>query len=66
MEDNVRINWAELLNILGQVLLLVLGVYEVLIRIFPTVRDWTLLGNVIKLLVKISDWLNNTNQKKII
>lgn len=66
MEIGQKINWGELLPIIGQIILAILGVYEVLVRLFPTVKDWTILGNIIKFLSKISDWLNNTNKKKII
>lgn len=34
------------------------GVYEVVARVIPSVGDWTLLGNIIKILKAISDALN--------
>ena len=37
---------------------IVTGVYEVVTRIIPSVKDWTLLGNVMKLLSGLSDILN--------
>lgn len=61
-----KINWSELLQVIGHVLLLLLGVYEVLVRVFPTVKDWTILGNIIKVLAKISDWLNNSKTEKYV
>lgn len=66
MQIGERIVWSNVLEIIGHILLLVLGIYEVIVRIYPTVRDWTILGNIIKVLAKISDWLNNTNKSRIV
>lgn len=38
---------------------LVTGVYEVIVRIFPTVGDITIIGNIIRILMAISNALNN-------
>jgi len=39
---------------------LILGVtYEAVVRAFPAVKDYTLVGNIFKWLIKISDLLNN-------
>jgi len=37
---------------------IVLGIYEVIARAIPTVKDWTLVGNIVKVLQSISDFLN--------
>ena len=38
----------------------ILGItYEAVVRAFPTVKDYTLVGNIFKWLLKISDLLNN-------
>lgn len=46
-------------NIIQTVILIVIGVYEVISRIIPTIGDWTIAGNIIKFLKMISDFLNN-------
>lgn len=38
---------------------LILGVYEVVARVFPTVRDYSIISWIIKLLAWLSDTLNN-------
>jgi len=38
---------------------LIIGVYEVLARLIPTVADWSILGKIITFLKWISDSLNN-------
>jgi hypothetical protein len=45
--------------IIKTILLAVIGVYEVLARLIPSVADWTILGNIFKFLKWISDYLNN-------
>lgn len=37
----------------------IIGVYEVIARIIPTVNDWTVLGKIILFLRWLSDNLNN-------
>lgn len=46
-------------NIIGEIALAVVGVYEILARLIPSVKDWTILGNIINFLKLISDTLNN-------
>lgn len=41
-----------------------LGVYEVIARVIPSVNDWSVLGNIIKFLRVISDYLNNLKKGK--
>lgn len=48
----------ELLLIIKLIVVL-LGIYEVLARSFPTIKDWSILGNIIKILKSISDAFNN-------
>jgi len=48
--------------IIQTVILIVIGVYEVVSRIVPTVGDWTIGGNIIRFLKVISDFLNNTKK----
>jgi len=42
-----------------KVIIAVVGIYEIAVRAIPAVKDWTILGNVISLLKRISDSLNN-------
>lgn len=51
---------ATLLGIIA----LVLGAYEVVIRIFPTVKSYSIVGWIIGLLKKISDSADNIAKKK--
>ena len=37
---------------------IVLGIYEVIVRAIPTAKDWTVVGNIVKVLQSISDFLN--------
>lgn len=37
----------------------IIGVYEVIARVIPTISDWTILGKIIALLRWLSDNLNN-------
>lgn len=46
-------------GIVKTVLLAAVGVYEIIARLFPTVGDWTVIGNIFKFLKKLSDLLNN-------
>lgn len=46
-----------------KVILLLVGGYELVIRILPTVKDWTVLGNIFKLLKYVSDFLNAEKKK---
>lgn len=52
------------LEIVLKVIAIMTGVYEVLARILPTVNDWSVLGNIIKILKAISDALNRFNKEK--
>lgn len=52
------------LELIEKIVIITLGVYEVLTRVIPTIRDWTILGNIIKFLRIVSDWLNNTDKVK--
>lgn len=40
------------------VALVVLGIYEVIIRLIPTVSSWSVLGLIIKILKVLSDYLD--------
>lgn len=42
-----------------QIIAILLSIYEILTRVVPTVKDWTILGNIIKFLKWLSDYLNN-------
>lgn len=50
-------------NLILIIIAVVTGVYEVLARVIPSVADWSLLGNIIKFLKVVSDWLNNLKKK---
>jgi len=47
-----------LLNNWQLIVAVIIGVYEVLARVFPTIADITILGNIIKFLKWVSDNLN--------
>lgn len=66
LDEGQKINWNALIEQAGKILLVVIGVYEILARVFPSVRDWTLLGNIMKFLIKVSDWLNNYKKEKYV
>lgn len=51
-------------DVIKTVVLAVIGVYEVIARLIPSVNDWTVLGNAIKFLRVVSDWLNNLKKGK--
>jgi len=42
-----------------KILVAVIGIYEIASRAIPSIKDWTILGNIMNLLKKISDALNN-------
>lgn len=42
------------------VILVIAGVYEVVARAVPTVKNWSILGNIVNILKIISDYLNST------
>lgn len=46
------------------VLSIVLGIYEVLTRAIPSVKDYTILGNIFRVLKAISDGLNAKGSKR--
>lgn len=45
-------------EIIMQVIGIILGIYELLSRVIPSVKDWSILGNIIKFLRWLSDYLN--------
>lgn len=45
------------------ILSIVTGVYEVIARVIPSVNDWTVVGNVIRILKYVSDALNHGVKK---
>lgn len=47
------------LSLILKIVALVVGVYEVVSRIFPTVNDISIIGSIIKILKAVSDALNN-------
>jgi hypothetical protein len=58
------INWSELLPYVVKIVGAILAIYEVLARLFPTINDITIIGNIIKVLKWISDILNKRNDVK--
>jgi phage-related minor tail protein len=54
-------NW--LLENYQIIIALILGFYEVLARVIPTVGNWSILGFIIKLLKWLSDALDNKRSK---
>lgn len=49
--------------IIQTIVLAIIGIYEVIARLIPTVADWSILGNIIRFLKMISDYLNNVKNK---
>lgn len=47
------------LNLILIVIGIVTGCYEVIARLVPAVNDWSILGNIIRILLAISNALNN-------
>jgi hypothetical protein len=39
------------------------GVYEVIVRLIPTVSNYSLIGKIIEILKWVSDFLNNKKKK---
>jgi len=60
----LALDWNLVLADLPKIIGFILGLYELLSRVIPTINDWTILGNIIKFLKWISDYLNN--KKKIV
>lgn len=52
------------MEILEKIVLLILVLYEVLARLIPSIKDYTIIGNIIKFLKWLSDYLNNNEKKK--
>lgn len=46
------------LDLIVKIAIVVTGCYEVIARVWPSVKDWTILGNIINLLKAISDAFN--------
>ena len=46
-------------DLIQTIVAITLGIYEVIARVIPSVKDWSILGNIISLLKVVSDWLNN-------
>jgi hypothetical protein len=66
LEEGQKIVWTNLLKLVGDIVLAILGIYEVLARLFPTINDITIIGNIIKILKWLSDILNKRNDVKTI
>jgi hypothetical protein len=52
------ITFQDIINNAGTIITTALGIYEVIARAIPTVKDITIVGNVIKVLNTLSDLLN--------
>lgn len=59
----IIIDWFVHLAFIGKLIIVILGLYEVVVRVFPTVADITIVGNIIKVLKWLSDLLNNIKKK---
>lgn len=46
-------------GLLKLIVVAVLAIYEVVARIAPSVKDFSIVGTIINLLKKLSDYLNN-------
>lgn len=53
------------LDLILKIIAIVTGFYEVLARVIPGVNDWSLLGNIIRILLAISNALNNGVHKGV-
>lgn len=52
------------IEMIVQLIGIVVLIYEFLSRIIPSVKDWTIVGNIIKFLRWLSDYLNNLKSKE--
>lgn len=52
-------------DLIKTIVIALLGVYEAMARLIPSVKDWTILGNLIKFLRWLSDYLNRKKQEGI-
>ena len=53
----------ENLDIITQILAPLIGIYEILSRVVPTTRRWSIVGNVLKFIHQLSDWLDNKKKQ---
>lgn len=52
------------IEIIKIIILALLGLWESLSRLIPSTKTWSIIGLVLKILVKISDTLNVKKSKK--
>jgi hypothetical protein len=52
----------DVLHIAGIVVSIVAGVYEVIVRVVPTVNNYSFIGKIINALKVLSDYLNITKK----
>lgn len=48
----------------AEIIVIVTGIYELLSRIIPTSKTWSIIGNVINILKRISDYLDNLKKNR--
>ncbi len=59
VEEPFKLTWYAIVGI-------VLGLYEVIARIIPTVANWSWLAKIIDIIKWVSDFLNNRKEKKLV
>lgn len=52
----------DALHIAGVVVSVIAGVYEVVVRVIPTVKNYSFIGKIINVLKVLSDYLNITKK----
>jgi len=57
-DPEVKLKWWQI------TILALTGTYELFVRLIPTIKDWTILGNVFKFLSYLSDMINRGELKK--
>nr|WAE43700.1 MAG: hypothetical protein [Microviridae sp.] len=58
MEININLNTLEIMNTVQIIAVVVAGLYEVLSRVIPTNKTWSLIGLIINALKSLSDSLD--------
>jgi hypothetical protein len=53
----------EKLNLVTELIAIIITAYEVLSRVIPTNKRWSLIGNILQILHKISDALDSKKEK---
>jgi hypothetical protein len=50
-------------HLIGIIVAVIIGVYDVLARLIPTVGNWSIIAKIIDILKWLSDYFNRTKKK---